>query len=44
MPQVTISKGVMLAFIVPVVVVLYNFQLYYRHSAVDLQRIDAVSR
>jgi len=39
-----ISKGVMLFLLVPQAFTIYKLQLFYRRSAVDLQRIDAVSR
>jgi ABC-type multidrug transport system fused ATPase/permease subunit len=39
-----ISKGVMLALLIPQGYAVYQLQLFYRRSAVDLQRIDAVSR
>jgi len=38
-----ISKGTMAVFIVPVFAIFYRLQLFYRRSAVDLQRLDAVS-
>ena len=40
----TLSRGFMLAVFLPVAIVLFHLQLHYRRSAVDLQRLDAVSR
>ena len=39
-----ISKGAMLVLLLPTFCALYRLQLYYRQSAVDLQRLDAISR
>jgi len=41
---VTLSRGTLALFLVPVYVVFYRLQIFYRRSSVDLQRLDAVSR
>jgi ABC-type bacteriocin/lantibiotic exporter with double-glycine peptidase domain len=39
-----ISQGIMLLFIIPTLFAVYQVQLFYRRSAVDLQRLDATTR
>lgn len=42
--MLALTRGAMAVVLVPVAVVFYRLQDYYRQSAIDLQRLDAVSR
>lgn len=37
--MISISQGIMLGFIIPTFFIIYHIQLFYRRSAVDLQRL-----